>query len=292
MAHSWQDSDGFGALYRQLTTQRFQNLRRRPRTLDTTREPKIVDAVEQLRNRGIAVIRGWLDEETIEAGRRQMLDIENRWQELFGDRCDEEVNDIEDDQIRARFNYGNYSISGRRRAIFLAKNKSVAPPFIRGIYENPELKEIASRYFDSDTESGYVLAERLEPSAEPDKWHLDRITDQLKVMILLTDVDMDQGPLRYKMNTHRAPAGMDEMYYRVFQKGVSEGNPSESQVASMPGEIMYGTGKAGDCFVFDTVGIHSGTICNAGFRQAYVSTFYGQTRKTNMLLRNSPQAWI
>jgi hypothetical protein len=290
MAHSWKDSDGFGTLYRQLTAQRFQSASRQPQTVDATIEPRIVNAVEQLRDRGFVVIRGWLDSDAIETGRRQMLDIENRWHELFDDSIDKK--EIEDDRIPARFEYSNHSTSGRLRAVFLAENQSVAPPFIRSLYENAELKEIASRYFDSDAERGYVLAERLEPSPEPDKWHFDRITDQMKVMVLLTDVDMAQGPLRYKMHTHRAPPGMDELYYRVFQHGVSEGYPSETQIASMPGEIMYGTGKAGDCFLFDTVGIHSGTICSEGFRQACISAFYGPTKKTAVLSRNSPQAWI
>ena len=61
---------------------------------------------------------------------------------------------------------------------------------------------------------------------------------------------------------------------------------------SLPGEIVYGCGQAGDCVIFDTLGVHSGTQCLEGYRQAYVATFAGPTQKTEKLQRWTKQTWI
>lgn len=280
----------FEKAYELLTRRRFEQRERIPQVVDPDFEGDLATITDQLREKGFAICRGWFDEQWVQTARAEMDGLETKWHQIFQDKTKRA--NVDDPESKGTFICGNYEQNKRLRVNFFQGQAEAAPSAIAGLLTDPRLVEIASRYFDSDTESSYVLAERLEPAPQGDRWHVDRIVDQLKAMVLLTDVEQEQGPLRYKSQTHRVPEGMSEVYHRVFKNGVDEAYPDNELVDSMAGEVVYGCGKAGDCIIFDTLGIHSGTQCTAGFRQAFVATFAGPTHKTKQLQRWTNQDWI
>ncbi len=284
------DSARFQQTYSELTRKRFNRRLRTQVTSNPNHECVISDAVDQLRTNGIAVIPGFLSEREVQAARLDMENLESNWHRLFEDTSDRKT--IISPRDNGSYVCGNYSQNNRLRVNFQRGTREKAPESIQQLLHDVRLAEIASRYFDLDSLCDYVLAERLGPAPEGDRWHIDRIVDQMKAMILLTDVQPQHGPLRYKTRTHRDQIEMRSTYHSIFSRGIDEAYPDESIVNSIDSEVVYGTGKAGDCIVFDTLGIHSGTQCTADFRQAFVATFSGQTEKTIALQRWTSQAWI
>jgi hypothetical protein len=128
-------------------------------------------------------------------------------------------------------------------------------------------------------------------------WHCDILSNQLKAMILLSDVDLDSGPMYYANGSHLISNDFEQkMKHATFIHGVSEpyclgrrygmnvctwngGNvtyPSDDVVDNQPLELDYepitidgqtyektvATGKAGDVIFFEASGYHSGNICH------------------------------
>lgn len=286
------DENAFSDGYRQLTEQRFTRRKRGDRRMGD-QETVVEDIVRQLRETGFARWPGFLSAEQIASGNDEMERLEAKWHEHFADACDNA--NVDDAASGATYTHINFAEYRRLRVNFLqskVRKASSAPVLVGDLLACEPLSEVASRYFDHDTTTNYLLAERLEPSPKADNWHIDRIVDQLKVMILLTDVTPDQGPLRYKLGTHRPRPELMSVYHRMFGNGVSDGYLETELAERLSGEVVFGTGKAGDALFFDTLGVHSGTMCRADFRRAYVTTFTGKTRKTRQLLKLSPQNWI
>ena len=131
-------------------------------------------------------------------------------------------------------------------------------------------------------------------------WHCDTLSNQLKAMILLTNVDLDSGPMYYANGSHIITNDFEKkMKHATFNHGVSKphclgrrygmnvctwngGNvtyPSDDVVDNQPLELDYdpitidgqvyektvATGKPGDVIFFEASGYHSGNICHENY---------------------------
>ena len=132
-------------------------------------------------------------------------------------------------------------------------------------------------------------------------WHIDVLSNQLKAMILLSDVDLNNGPMYYANGSHRIDNDFElKMKHATFIHGLSKnhclgtrhgnnicaitgGNVayvSDDFVDNQPLKLDYNdividsqtysktvaTGKRGDVIFFDSCGYHSGNICQEGMR--------------------------
>jgi hypothetical protein len=181
---------------------------------------------------------------------------------------------------------GDFQRYGRMRVNFFNLEQAVVPPLIRRVMDDPRLAEVAVRYYGAGVKCRYVLAENLHPSEEGDTWHFDSIGDQFKVMILLSDVGPENGPMRYKLGSHQKPPPEIELFYhQTFRRGLDYGYPSLCLAEKVAGEIKIATGRAGDCFLFDTIGLHAGSRCQMGTRLSLVVAFEVDSRKNRILKR-------
>jgi len=145
------------------------------------------------------------------------------------------------------------------------------PPAIRTFFKDPRIAEIANRYFGGKTADKRVLLEELTPSLMGDNWHVDCMGKAFKAMILTTDCTLENGPLRYKMGSHRtSSAAKKRAFYHMLKYGYTFSQFSLMEYRTVPGKVFFGTGKAGDCLLFDPTGIHSGSRCLDGNRRGIV----------------------
>ncbi len=174
---------------------------------------------------------------------------------------------------------------GRTRITVPNKPGIEKPACVRAVLGTSALAEFVSCYYGVEAWPNYVLMERLQKAPEGDFWHFDKIYDQVKAMVLLTDVGLDNGPVRYKPATHRRPPTIDPFFHHTFRKGLSWAYPPDRVVREIKPEPVYGCGRAGDCLLMDTLGIHSGTRLIEGERLLLVVAFNVRTPKNEFLWR-------
>jgi hypothetical protein len=285
------DQARFLKLYRRLSAQRFSQRQRQPGACPGVADEQIDKVVTDLRKDGIAVWPGLLtDSAILNPLRALMNELAAEWNQVFATQPPDARRVVDAGDSRVYLRSGTIQ-NGRTRVSFQGQQLERAPAPIQAVARDPRLAEVCSRYFDIDATCSYVLAEKLEPSEEGDWWHIDRITDQVKVMVLLNDVGMNQGPLQFKAGTHLGTPELGPVYHQVFACGVDYAYPPGPLVQQLAAATHLGTGRAGDCIFFDTLGVHSGTRCLSGERLALVGTYFGDTCRSRTLQRLR-KGWI
>jgi len=95
------------------------------------------------------------------------------------------------------------------------------------------------------------------------KWHHDMDDKRFKVMMLLTDVGEKDQYMTYALRSHT----MLHPYER-FLKNNLEVEYVQPYVGTL--DIFKATGKAGDIFIFDSNGMHSGNRCKGKTRDVFI----------------------
>ncbi len=223
--------------YRKLAEQRFSQRQRSDQVVAGGLEAAVQEGCNALRSDGIYVWRGLFGQsDWLHQARQEMANVVGRWELLFSQSGSTEKSHG-DSQTEPVFYRGRREIDGRLRATYARVD--FAPPSFQRVMRHAGLKELVSRYFDRDAECTYLLAERLTQADRGDWWHVDRIVDQVKMMVLLTDLDESQGPLRFKAGTHLYQAKLEPIYYSVYSHGVDYAYP--------PGPTRRGA-RWGCCF--------------------------------------------
>jgi hypothetical protein len=259
-----------------------------PRRFPEGEEQQVEAIVGELRQNGMAIWRGLFAEAELLGEVRSILEAGfARWETIFGEQADscESVTDPETHWTFVRGTKKYYEGDRRTRVRYPYLH---TPPAIQRLRGDPRLREVVCRYYQLDAgEPYYILGEKLSPSPVGDSWHIDRIMDQFKVMILLSDLGPEQGPMRYKLGTHqKPPPKLDHFYYLFFRDGHDYSYLSPKLAERAQGEERLALGRPGDCIFFDTTGVHAGTRCQAGERLALVFGFESIPSLRNRVLRS------
>lgn len=157
-------------------------------------------------------------------------------------------------------------------------------------------------YKNKNTEINRATMQWLTPAdINHNGWHIDVLSNQLKAMVLLSDVNLNNGPMYYANGSHCINNDFElKMKHATFMHGLSKnhclgtrhgnnicaitgGNVayvSDDFVDNQPLKLDYddividgqtysktvATGKRGDVIFFDSCGYHSGNICQEGMR--------------------------
>jgi hypothetical protein len=135
------------------------------------------------------------------------------------------------------------------------------------------LIEIATQYFQKEIFLNQIDSYRLCPIAKSKyssfQWHHDGQGKKLNMMVLLTDVDCGGQKMTYLKGSH--------LKYRSFKEclnsRVSETEVNQIYSNSTFNHIFECIGKAGDVFIFDANGIHSGNRSEGAIRDTIVIQF-------------------
>lgn len=260
--------------------------RRTPSLDDLSHAHHELDIVQQLQSSGIARWDGFLPDDQLRALASEARSIIDRAAVISNTlppsgRGRDEANGA--DVWR-----GMNPHDGRTRANFSRESIESMPNAVRSLFDDERMSRIVRTYYNAERAwCNALLVERLAESRTADTWHFDKLFDQIKVMILLSDTTEDNGPLRYKAGSHHRPPELDLFFHRSFAGGPIDGldfnYPPRPLVEKLPGESVLGTGRAGDAIFFDTLGIHSGTLCWSGQRLALVAAFNVATPRNDAL---------
>ena len=146
-------------------------------------------------------------------------------------------------------------------------------------------------------------------------WHIDVVRDEIKVMVLLSDVTPDCGPMHYAVSSNRVDNSLEkDIKHALFKKGTgeegclygtrspkiktttnnlarhsgyladcvadnySQADPSNPiTLGEQEYEVQEATGSFGDTYMFFSNGFHSGNISKKRERQTLTLAFDYQT---------------
>jgi len=260
------------------------------RRFDAETENKINQIVSELHEKGIARWDGiYAAKETSEPAKDLLNDVFSRFDETFANLPDDATGSQDGDGSNPWYYERGTKLyvteTGRKRVRFPPpqnSEQSEKVKTIEPIFRDERIVEIVSRYFGIKARYKRSMGEIIDPAREGDYWHIDSVGDQVKAMILMSDVDMDNAPVRYKVGTHRLDhEDLRHMKFAFFKYGRGHNYADPKTFRETPGEIVYGTGKVGDCLFFDTLGLHSGTRCAKGRRMVIVVTYIVDTLRNN-----------
>lgn len=139
------------------------------------------------------------------------------------------------------------------------------------------LLEVIARYYRRRFGIGRADALRIEPLANARagsfQWHHDSRGKQVKIQVLLTDVNASDQRMTYLRQSHHR--------YYSYYRSRGEGSRFELDVQANPEQaarMMDAVGPAGTVGIFDTNGLHSGNRNES--RRRDVLTFYYPTRES------------
>ena len=223
-----------------------------------------IDLVSQeLSTKGIAVWKNFLPNKVLSDLKIHADSILNESYEWLSNR--NETYEYYDDEINNCRHMGSKSSfhSGRIRSQYLSTNQSKYNRLLQDLFSDLRINQIGPKVFKSHCFKSYLLFEKLIPSKVEDKWHVDGILDQFKVMLLLEDVGADNGPLFFKPDTKKfLKTDLKPILYNTFAFGRDWGcYPHPNIINKIDSPIIKMTGKAGDAIFFDTLHIHRGSAC-------------------------------
>lgn len=263
---------------------------RKPIAFSSDKEKLMEQVLSDLKRDGYAVWPSLFSPEELRVVNQKMTDLFQRSRNLLASApahidgvIDPENKGWRHTRLPIGQEFDAYKLSDFSGAYGRTRTRiSSVPDDLKYISEKKEIFEIVARFFSCEVKFKRMLLEELKPAIMGDYWHVDSYGDCIKAMILTKDCEIENGPLRYKLGTHKTWAkGRRILYHLMFKFGSTFSQPPLQLNQSIPGEIVYGTGKAGDCIFFVNSGIHSGTRCISGERRTVV---VGTTRKT---FRNS-----
>jgi len=108
-------------------------------------------------------------------------------------------------------------------------------------------------------ERNLLIVDNLQPTDIVDFqwWHFDRLMEQYKLMILLTDVGAGNGPMRVLGGTHRFEGARRIYDFSIYAEPLHGGDPGYNVIAGRLDEIVSVEGRSGDAFLFDTKIFHA-----------------------------------
>lgn len=135
---------------------------------------------------------------------------------------------------------------------------------------HPEILALINRYFGRPASLVYACATR---SLGKDigrvgsyQWHHDAWGRRVHLMILLTDVSEKDQYMTYAEGTHT----LFHPYRRFLHSRIQ---PEEFDTYSGHATVFKATGNAGDMFLFDSNGLHSGNRTNGHVRDIYLACY-------------------
>ncbi|MCH2547447.1 MAG: phytanoyl-CoA dioxygenase family protein [Alphaproteobacteria bacterium] len=176
--------------------------------------------------------------------------------------------------------YPQYTTMQEDTRIFGAENLNGVAMHV---HCDPNMLTLANKYYGQQSCVGVTLANMLEPRQDitlgsGGDWHRDRLTRQFKLLVYLSDVDEDNGPMQLitGSNTQHIKQWMKDekrMQYAQPQTRLSHEKVARL-IAHNPERLLTLTAKKGTAVLLDTSAIHRGMPIKSGQRFALFNYYY------------------
>ncbi|MBT5716765.1 MAG: hypothetical protein HOI70_07620 [Opitutae bacterium] len=260
---------------------------REPYSFEGETLKELIRVASELRDFGISIWPNFYTKEKVETLKEVVLRCLNASKKWVQQAPTSYTQEPDPDLGCEHWGHKKMPLSGRTRSFFRnTKRYSSQFSIINELMSDKRLMEVGRRLYSSHTFIVGTLMEELLPANVADYWHIDGILDQYKAMIFLEDAGEDQGPMLFKPTSKRhLQDSLQPMLHTAYAYGREWGSyPYYRTVDSLGIDTVKATGKAGDAVFFDTLHIHSGSICKAGSRLA-VNSYLGVSSKKNQILR-------
>ena len=142
---------------------------------------------------------------------------------------------------------------------------------ISSVLNAPLLDQIRAQFY-SITPVGFAMYGALKfvtnNSGSGGGWHVDSYQRQLKFIIYLSDVALENGPFEYVIGSHKLSRKIALLVKNIFKADLSRFSENEVEAMLKTGDTQAFTGRAGDLLIVDTSGLHRGMPIRQGERFA------------------------
>lgn len=214
---------------------------------------------------------------------------------LTNEEIDISVNNIEkniENQNSKVYSVRNENTGGDKR-LFAFENKCIISYEFK---HNSLINEIANKYCKDKLKSYFILAGKVsfkknENTNSGGDWHKDSDEKQIKAMVYLNDVDVDNGPLLFitdsklkepkrRKNELTFESIIRFFKYRSFYPPRYSSSVINKYLTENNFSIKKITAKKGTLILFDSSYIHRGDNIKKGHRYSLTSYFHKDNIKT------------
>jgi len=154
-------------------------------------------------------------------------------------------------------------------------------PVARGFFEDETLFGVARASWRTPIVNGFVSAGRVDAApgnrgSGGQGWHRDGVTQQIKAILYLSDVERGNGPFEYLRGTE----GLRDRLRHILRSGalarqLAFDDAAVARIeATAPDARVTACGRAGTLVLARTFGIHRGRPLEAGTRYALTSYYF------------------
>ena len=225
------------------------------------------DVLATLRAQGTAMTAGGYDAAAVRSARDWVVAQADRARTLAGE--DRTITKHDLDGVVAEV----MPLDGRVRLFFspTVLARADMPNVIRRFADDPRCRALTAAYFDCAPRdmlaaTPYYMAEVMTPATKLESWHIDCLRPTIKCFLLLDDIGEEQAPLRYIDRSHLVDEARLRLFYRIARGGLGAAYFDDGAAADYDRQARHVVGTAGSLVVFDSRGIHAGSICRSGTR--------------------------
>lgn len=260
-----------------------------------TVEQEDSEIVQSLRKNGAHIIESYFSEEELQI-------LRQNWEYAFMSFPDMSKIPFQNKRFKRAQQGGVTYIKGgpddgRTRIMYFRPYKLFSIKLKDLLVKNTYLNKIVQEYFylKNTFRPSQIMMEGLKPTRfnRTDKyWHIDNLSDQFKVMIVLEDMTEDDGPFSFIPSSHRIQPHQKDRYHKMYSMsgiGTHAHNHFEASFTEHE-RAKTVVAKAGDIVLFDCRIHHSGNfVQNSGSRKNMV-LFYNNTPtlRNKILLQVNP----
>lgn len=245
-----------------------------------------------------------------------LIQFQNKIEEKLGDKIRWSGNiDSNFNISHTDINYGQVryqsKVAGWPAGSDILRSNKILNSIFKNWYRNKE-----SEFYRGTLEWVYPAEYNHNP------WHCDVVGDQLKAMILLSDVSIKNAPMYYAMGSHNINTEIElktkhslfinstvkkndpKLYRGNHRVAVSGGHcgylsdfsvdnfktiDSSDSIITIDNNVYPNficTGNVGDVIMFESSGFHSGNICVEGVRKNIILTCPENLSQKNIFLRS------
>ncbi len=225
--------------------------------------------VSQLHDNGCAIVPGPYAADGLAEARRWVLGLYERAKRSPQFLASAPTDEVTWDEGGVHFEA--LRADGRFRFHFPADftERTDIPEVLRQFPRTRSLRAALRSYFAaSEVLDGlpYYVAEVMEPACRLESWHIDCLRPTVKCYLVLDDIGDEQAPLRYVPGSHRTDDAKHRLFFQIANSGLGNAYFDESTCKQLDTTGRSLTAPAGSLILFDTRGMHAGSLCRSGHR--------------------------